>query len=129
MLSTTGYYQSLCCNASFAPSGLAVQSAKFTHGLRRGLYSCAASRLFWDLLLHYLLASKVATSLYGIFLPVCPLNSRTSSDCREGLIQVVHDVVHIFDSDGDADQAVGDSDFSSSLFAQRGVSHGGGMRD
>jgi len=54
---------------------------------------------------------------------------RYQSDCRESLIEVVHDVVYIFDSDGDADQAVGDSYFPPSLCAQRGVSHGCGMRD
>ena len=44
--------------ASFAPLGLA-RGRLFTHGLRRGLYSCAASRHCGSLL-HFLFASKVA---------------------------------------------------------------------
>jgi len=45
---------------SFGPSGLA-RDLLFTHGLRRGLYFCAASRLFVDLRLRFFLASDVAT--------------------------------------------------------------------
>ena len=40
--------QRLCHNPSFAPSGLA-RGPLFTHGLRPGLYSCAATRLFCGL--------------------------------------------------------------------------------
>jgi hypothetical protein len=53
----------------------------------------------------------------------------TFSDRGQGIFQVVVNVFHVFDSYGDADQAIGDSDFSSSFFSQCGVSHGGGVRD
>jgi len=45
---------------SFTLAGLAP-GPLFTHGLRRALYSCAASQLFVGPLLHFLLAFKVAT--------------------------------------------------------------------
>src|ERR1700722_8134488 len=43
------FLRSLCAGFSFAPSGLALVAFS-THGLRRGLYSCAASRLNSDLI-------------------------------------------------------------------------------
>jgi len=41
--------QRVCCSFSYAPSGLVHFPAcpLASHGLRRGLYSCAASRLGW----------------------------------------------------------------------------------
>ena len=47
----------LCHNAPFAPSGLA-HGSRFTHGLRRGLYSRAASRLLRARYSHFLIASQ-----------------------------------------------------------------------
>src|ERR1700722_20032983 len=52
-----------------------------------------------------------------------------SSDCGQRLIKIVHDVFHVFDPNRNTDQAVGDADLFSSFFSQRGVSHGGGVRD
>ena len=49
--------------------------------------------------------------------------------CGQGVFQVILDVFNIFDSYRDTDQAIGDSDFSSSFFSQRGVGHGGRMRN
>src|ERR1700693_670650 len=52
-----------------------------------------------------------------------------SSDRGQGLVKIVHDVFHVFDSNRNANQAVGNADLFSSFFSQRGVSHGGGVRD
>ena len=43
---------SLCENFSFAPSGAALFRT-FTHGLRRGLHSCAAARLTSGFRFHF----------------------------------------------------------------------------
>ena len=49
-----------CVTTLLSPLRGSLAPPLFTHGLRRGLYFCAASRLFADSLLH-LFASKVAT--------------------------------------------------------------------
>jgi len=43
------------------------------------------------------------------------------------LIQVRDDVIHIFNSDRDANHAIGNTNRGPSLFAQCGVGHGGGV--
>jgi hypothetical protein len=52
-----------------------------------------------------------------------------SLDGCQGLFQIVLDVRQVFDSYRDADQTIGDSDRSPSLFAESGVSHGGRVRN
>jgi hypothetical protein len=52
--------RSLCHRFSFAPSRLA-QFQLGTHGLRRGLYPCAASRLGTGLALHSFRHKRVQT--------------------------------------------------------------------
>src|SRR4029077_17683626 len=47
----------------------------------------------------------------------------------QGLIEIIHDVFHVLNSHGDTDQSIRNSDFSTSLFAQRSVGHGRGMRN
>src|SRR6266498_4358935 len=48
---------------------------------------------------------------------------------RQSLLEIGNDIFDVLDANRDTHHTVGDADRGSSLFAERGVSHSGGMRD
>jgi hypothetical protein len=58
-----------------------------------------------------------------------PVLRERKSDFPERLIEVVNQIFHVLNSDGDANQPVGDSDPLAHFGWDRGVRHGRGMRD